>query len=154
MRRKEIKIIAFSVLVCMMCGSVFATVTTPAGQTAAPTQVPRPTPTPTPTPTPSTQPNEKKDQPFILDNFKVIEMTLNHFGVDSIKLANYIKQGKKLEDVLKAEKISVKKFKKQVVEEYFKAVQEGIANEQLTEEQASQLKSAIKETVKGWLPRK
>ena len=132
MRKKVIKIIAFAALIGILSGNVFATTA----------------------PTPSTYSNEKKMQPFILDNFKVIEMTLKHFHVDSAKLANYIKEGKKLEDVLKAEKISVRRFKKRVIEEYFKAVQEGVANKQLTQEQACQLKTAIKETVKGWLPKK
>lgn len=177
MRKKDIKIIAFLVLVCMMCGSAFATGTTPSGQTSptstqaptatqAPTSTQMPTSTQTPTSTqiptstqapqttPGTYSNGKKAQPFILDNFKVIEMTLNHFGVDRAKLADYIKQGKKLEDVLKAERISVRRFKNQVVKEYFKVVEDGLANNQLTEEQADQLKAAIRETVKGWLPRK
>jgi hypothetical protein len=173
MRKKEIKIIAFAVLACMICSSTFATTTTPAGQTSpngTPTSTVAPTPTPTPTPMPtstgapaSTQvpqtnsgnySNGKKSQPFVLDNFKVIEMTLSHFGVDSTKLADYIRQGKKLEDVLKAERISVRRFKRKIIEEYYKAVEEGVANNQLTEEQADKLKSAIKETVKGWLPRK
>lgn len=148
MRQKVIKTIAFIVLVGMMCGSAFAT------EQGMPVQQGAPTQEPVKQTTPSTYSNEKKSQPFILDNFKVIEMTLNHFGVDNTKLADYIKQGKKLEDVLKAERISVRRFKKRVVEEYFKAVEEGVANKQLTTEQANQLKTAIKETVKGWLPRK
>ncbi|WP_069998015.1 hypothetical protein [Cellulosilyticum sp. I15G10I2] len=150
------------------------------GATTAPT-TPRPGATPTTpgttTPTPSTvaptapgtatpgsntrQPRRPNDpskqsqaQPFVLDNFKVIETTLKSFGVDSRELANYIKQGKKLEDVLKAEKISIRKFKKQVMAEYFKVVDQGVTNKQLTTQQASQLKKAIKETVKSWLPRK
>jgi hypothetical protein len=117
--------------------------------------MPSPVQTATPRPTATPAPNNSiRPQPFVLDNFKVIERTLKCFGVDSTELANYIKEGKKLEDVLRAERISTKKFKRQVLKEYYKAVEEGVANKQLTEEQAKQLKMAIKETVKGWLPRK
>lgn len=135
-------------------GIMAPTSTSSPSGTMTPADTASPASTQTPQTAPGSSSNGKKTQPFILDNFKVIEATLGHFGVDSAKLADYIRQGKKLEDVLKAEKISVKKFKKQVVTEYFKAVEQGLDEGQLTEEQANQLKNAIQETVKGWLPRK
>lgn len=103
---------------------------------------------------PTTTQENKNGQPFVLDNFKVIETTLDHLGVKNDELTILIRQGKKLEDVLKEKKIPVKKFKKEVIKEYYRAVDEGIANKQLTTEQSDQLKAAIKETVKGWLPKK
>lgn len=146
MRKKIAKIIAFIGLGSMLAVNLLASQPDRVLQSTPQQQTPNQT-------TPSVY-DQKKPQPFILDNFKVIEMTLKHFGIDSAELANYIKEGKKLEDVLKEEKISVKRFKRRVMEEYFKAVDEGVANKQLTKEQASQLKNAIKDTVKGWLPRK
>ena len=101
---------------------------------------------------PSTCPN--KPQPFALDNFKVIQATLAGCGVDEQELAAYIKQGKKLEDVLKEEKISTRKFKKRVLKEYCKVIDQAVKDGQLTNEQGAQLKEAIKETVKNWLPKK
>lgn len=136
MKKRWIQSITAILLICMVGGSVMGASQVPGTQT-----------------TPGSYQVEKK-RPFMLDNFKVIEATLKGFGVDQNELRAYIGQGKKLEDVLKIEKISLKKFKKQVVKEYFKVVDEGVANKQLTEEQAKQLRKAITETVKGWLPKK
>ncbi len=132
--------------------------------TMAPTTKPAPTKTPTtkpaPTMVPSTKPGpctkpaqDQKAKPFMLDNFKVIANTLAGLGVDEAKLTSYIKEGKKLEDVLKAEKISTRKFKKCVIKEYNRVVDQAVKNKQLTCEQAKQLKAAIKQTIKNWLPK-
>ena len=132
--------------------------------TVAPTTKPAPTMTPTtkpaPTMVPSTKPGpctkpaqDQKAKPFMLDNFKVIANTLAGLGVDEAKLTSYIKEGKKLEDVLKVEKISTRKFKKCVIKEYNRVVDQAVKNKQLTCEQAKQLKAAIKQTIKNWLPK-
>ncbi|PHV71428.1 hypothetical protein CS063_05100 [Sporanaerobium hydrogeniformans] len=109
--------------------------------------------TPAPSSAPTTQ-ESIQSKPFVLDNFKVIATTLNRLGVSKEDLLTYIQEGKKLEDVLALRKISAKKFKKVVLNEYFKVVDEGVAMKQLSAEQAAQLKAAIQETVKGWLPKK
>ena len=137
MKNKLNKILVFIVLVAMMSSSALAVLPTQGNQT-----------------TPSIYSHQRKVQPFVLDNFKIIEATLNHLGVTNEELTAFIKQGKKLEDVLKIKKISIKKFKKEVIKEYYKAVDEGLLQKQINEEQASQLKNAIKETIKGWLPKK
>ncbi len=126
--------------------------------TTAPSETPSTKPSTCPN-KPSTCPNKKpecpnKPKPFALDNFKVIQATLASCGVDGQELAEYIKQGKKLEDVLKAENISVSKFKKRVLKEYCKVINEAVKSGQLTNEQGAQLKDAIKDTVKNWLPKK
>ena len=132
----------------------------------APTVMPSTKPVPTPIVTPDTKPapsckmkskckpGSQKQKPFMLDNFKVIATTLGRFGVDEAKLTTYIKEGKKLEDVLRIEKISTRKFKKAIIKEYNKVVDEGVKNKQITCEQSKQLKSAIKQTIKDWLPQK
>ena len=138
--------------------------TTKPAPTMAPTTKPAPTITPTtkpaPTMVPSTKPGpctkpaqDQKAKPFMLDNFKVIANTLAGLGVDEAKLTSYIKEGKKLEDVLKVEKISTRKFKKCVIKEYNRVVDQAVKNKQLTCEQAKQLKAAIKQTIKNWLPK-
>lgn len=93
---------------------------------------------------------EKKT--FTLDHFKMIVCTLKQLGMQESEIADYIKQGKKLEDILKAEKINPKKFKKCIIKQYNKVIDEGAKEGQLTKEQCKQLKVAIKETVKNWLP--
>ena len=120
----------------------------------APTMVPSTKPGPCTKPAPCTKPTpDQKAKPFMLDNFKVIANTLAGLGVDEAKLTSYIKEGKKLEDVLKAEKISTRKFKKCVIKEYNRVVDQAVKNKQLTCEQAKQLKAAIKQTIKNWLPK-
>ena len=122
--------------------------------TMAPTTKPAPTMVPSTKPAPCTKPTpDQKAKPFMLDNFKVIANTLAGLGVDEAKLTSYIKEGKKLEDVLKAEKISTRKFKKCVIKEYNRVVDQAVKNKQLTCEQAKQLKAAIKQTIKNWLPK-
>lgn len=120
----------------------------------APTVAPKATVAPTvkPAPAPKSQ-TEQKEKPFMLDNFKVIANTLAGLGVDEAELTSYIKEGKKLEDVLKLEKISTRKFKKCIIKEYNKVVDEAVKNKQLTCEQGKQLKVAIKQTIKNWLPK-
>ena len=98
--------------------------------------------------------NTEKQKPFTLDHFKMIVSALKKMGVEENQIVTYIKEGKKLEDILKAEKISTKKFKKCIIKEYFKVVDEAVKNGQITVEQCKQLKSAIKETIKNWLPKK
>ncbi len=120
----------------------------------APTMVPSTKQGPCTKPAPCTKPTpDQKAKPFMLDNFKVIANTLAGLGVDEAKLTSYIKEGKKLEDVLKAEKISTRKFKKCVIKEYNRVVDQAVKNKQLTCEQAKQLKAAIKQTIKNWLPK-
>ena len=98
--------------------------------------------------------NAEKQKPFTLDHFKMITNALKKMGVSENQIVSYIKDGKKLEDILKAEKISTKKFKKCITKEYFKVVDEAVNNGQITTEQSKQLKGAIKETIKNWLPKK
>ena len=98
--------------------------------------------------------NTEKQKPFTLDHFKMIINTLKKMGVEESKVVTYIKEGKKLEDILKAEKINTRKFKKCIIKEYFKVVDEAVGNGQITKEQAKQLKAAIKETICNWLPKK
>ena len=90
----------------------------------------------------------------MLDHFKMIVITLKKLGVEENKIVGYIKEGKKLEDILQAENIKPKKFKKCMIKEYNKVVDEAQKNGQITGEQCKQLKVAIKETVKNWLPNK
>lgn len=135
-------------------GTTIQPSTSPSPSTTTPQSI-APRPGSTTNPSTTDAPNQSRQtKPFTLDNFKVIENTLKCFGVDSRELAQYIKQGKKLEEVLKEERISVKKFKKQILREYYKTIDEAIMNKQLTQKQSTQLKKAIKDTVKGWLPRK
>lgn len=92
----------------------------------------------------------KEKKTFVLDNFKIIATALDALGVDQGELNAYIKDGKKLEDVLTAEKISTRKFKKQLLKAYQGEVEEAVKAGRLTEEQGKQLKTAIKQTVKNW----
>ncbi len=90
---------------------------------------------------------------FALNNFIIIQTTLEKLGIPNDELETLIKQGKNLEQVLKEKDIPVRKFKKEVLKEYYKAVDEGIDNKLITPEEGKRLKSAIKETIKGWLPK-
>lgn len=90
---------------------------------------------------------------FTLNNFIIIQTTLEKLGISNDELEKLIKQGKNLEQVLKEKDISVRKFKKEVLKEYYKAVDEGIEKRLITPEEGKKLKSAIKETIKGWLPK-
>ena len=94
------------------------------------------------------------NKPFTLDHFKMIVNTLKKMGVEEQEIVTYIKEGKKLEEILKTKRINPKKFKKCIIKEYYKAVDEAQKNGQITTEQAKQLKCAIKETIKNWLPKK
>lgn len=100
------------------------------------------------------QETKEKQMPFMLDNFKVIQQTLENLGVTPQQLEQAIKEGKKLEEVLMQYKISTSKFKRMAIKEYYKAVNEGLEKGQLTKEQATQLKQAIKATVKQWFCKK
>lgn len=90
-------------------------------------------------------------KPFYLDHFGVIKSSLKKFGVSGEKLATYIREGKKLEDVLEIENIPVKKFKKEVIKQYNTRVKAGVKEGSLTKEQAKKLKQAINTTIKKWL---
>ena len=98
--------------------------------------------------------NAEKQKSFTLDHFKMIINALKKMGVKENQIITYVKEGKKLEDILKAERINTKKFKKCITKEYFKVVDEAVKNGQITAEQSKQLKAAIKETIKNWLPKK
>ncbi len=90
---------------------------------------------------------------FTLNNFIIIQSTLEKLGVPNDELEVLIKQGKNLQQVLKEKNIPVKKFKKEVLKEYYKAVDEGIDRNLISPEEGKRLKSAIKETIKNWLPK-
>ncbi|ONI46439.1 hypothetical protein AN641_00210 [Candidatus Epulonipiscioides gigas] len=99
---------------------------------------------------------EKKDvkdenAAFTIDNFKIIQASLITLGIKQEDLEIQIKEGKKLVDVLEQGEIPVKKFKKQLVKEYSKAIKEGQKEGKLTKEEAKTLKKAIKEKVDGWM---
>ena len=98
------------------------------------------------------KPGCNTQKPFMLDHFKMIVNTLKKLGVEEKQVVTYIKEGKKLEDILKAEKIKPKKFKKCILKEYNKVVDEAQKKGQITCEQSKQLKAAIKETINHWLP--
>lgn len=98
------------------------------------------------------KPGCNAQKPFMLDHFKMIVNALKKLGVEEKQVVTYIKEGKKLEDILKAEKIKPKKFKKCILKEYNKVVDEAQKNGQITCEQSKQLKAAIKETINHWLP--
>ena len=96
----------------------------------------------------------KDQKPFMLDHFKMIVVTLKKMGIEEKQIVTYIKEGKKLEDILKAENIKPKKFKKCIIKEYNKTIDEAQKSGQITCEQAKQLRAAVKETIKNWLPNK
>lgn len=98
------------------------------------------------------KPGCNTQKPFMLDHFKMIVNALKKLGVEEKKIVTHIKEGKKLEDILKAEKIKPKKFKKCILKEYNKVVDEAQKKGQITCEQSKQLKVAIKETINSWLP--
>lgn len=108
--------------------------------------------------TPSTYNTEKKEvKPsapsniFVIDNFKIIQTTLDKLGVAPSELEQMIKEGKNLKQVLEVKDITVKKFKKNVLKEYYRVINEGVKNNQITSTQGEMLKKAIKEKVMGWL---
>ncbi len=90
-------------------------------------------------------------KPFYLDHFGIIKKSLKTFNVSGEKLATYIREGKKLEDVLEIENIPIKKFKKEVIKQYNAKVKEGVKEGNLTKEQAKKLRQAIDQTIKKWL---
>lgn len=100
------------------------------------------------------QNNKQQQKPFVLDHFKMIVNTLKQLGVEESEITNYIKEGKKLEEILKAEKISPKKFKKCMYKQYCEVIDAAVKEGKITAEQAKQLKTAIKETIHNWLPKK
>ena len=93
-------------------------------------------------------------KPFMLDHFKMIVVTLKKMGVEEKQIVTHIKEGKKLEDILQKENIKPKKFKRCIIKEYNKAIDEAQKSGQITCEQSKQLKAAVKETIKNWLPNK
>lgn len=180
MNRKKWQGTACFLLASLMVSSVFAapvrqeaptpkvvtspatTTTPPAAKVSEPTTMPKATTSPeaVQSPKPSACPNTKEmpqkqqQKPFTLDHFKMIVNALKKVGVEESQIVVYIKEGKKLEDILKAEKINTKKFKKYLMKEYFAVVDEAVKNGQITAEQSKQLKAAIKETIANWLPKK
>ena len=182
MNRKKWQGTACFLLASLMVGSVFAspvkqeaptpkavtapapttTTTPPAVKVSEPTTTPKTTTSPeaVQSPKPSTCPNKKEmpqkeqQKAFTLDHFKMIVNALKKVGVEENQIVAYIKDGKKLDEILKLEKINTKKFKKCLTKEYFAVVDEAVKNGQITEEQSKQLKAAIKETVANWLPKK
>ena len=136
--------------------------------TPMPSTKPCPKPMPSTAPAPSIKPSTKpcpkstsgatikkgEKKPFMLDHFKMIVNALKKLGVEEKEIVTYIKEGKKLEEILNEEHIKPKKFKKCILKEYNKVVDEAQKNGQITCEQAKQLKAAIKETIKNWLPTK
>ena len=96
----------------------------------------------------------KEKKTFVLDNFKMIASALKALGVECDELSTYIKEGKNLEDVLREEKISVRKFKKELLKAYQAEVEEAVKAGKLTSQQGKQLNAAIKETVKSWQVKK
>lgn len=100
------------------------------------------------------QNNKQQQKPFVLDHFKMIVNTLKQLGVEESEITGYIKEGKKLEEILKAEKINPKKFKKCMYKQYCEVIDAAVKEEKITAEQAKQLKAAIKETIQNWLPKK
>ncbi len=88
---------------------------------------------------------------FTIDNFKIIQTTLEKLGVTPATLENQIKEGKKLVEVLEAAEIPVPKFKKQLYKEYRAAIKEGVKNKQLTKEEGKTLTKAIKQKVDAWM---
>lgn len=182
MNRKKWQGTACFVLASLMMSSVFAapvrqeaptpkavtspapatTTTPPAVKVSEPTTMPKATTSPEasqgakPSVCPNTKemPQKEQQKPFTLDHFKMIVNALKKVGVEESQIVVYIKEGKKLEDILKAEKINTKKFKKCLMKEYFAVVDEAVKNGQITSEQSKQLKAAIKETIANWLPKK
>ncbi len=147
MKNKKWQAVACLTLSALMSASPLmatATTTTPTAQTQEKTDTKA-----------DAKANEKKaTKPFTLDHFKMIVNALKTLGVSEQDIVTYIKEGKKLEDILKAEKIKPKKFKKAILKEYYKALDEAEKQNLITDEQEKQLKTAIKETVKNWLPKK
>ncbi|OON96189.1 MAG: hypothetical protein ATN32_06630 [Candidatus Epulonipiscium fishelsonii] len=102
--------------------------------------------------------SEKKEKAdsevFSIDNFKVIQTSLEKLGVTPEELETKIKEGKKLIDVLEESEIPVKKFKKTLYKEYCKVIKEGVKSEKITKEEGKALKAAIKQKVELWMSEK
>lgn len=94
---------------------------------------------------------QNKQEVFVIDNFKVISTTLEQLGVTYDELQGLIKEGKKLKDVLEVKEINVKKFKKELIKQYNKVIDEGVNEGKLTKEEGKMLKKAIKEKIMNWL---
>ncbi len=91
------------------------------------------------------------DAAFTIDNFQVIQKTLEKLGIPPEELEKQVKEGKKLVQVLEEGDISVKKFKKQLYKEYCAAIKEGVKSDKLTKDEGKVLKKAIKEKVDAWM---
>ncbi|MEG1278034.1 MAG: hypothetical protein RSD26_08550, partial [Cellulosilyticaceae bacterium] len=96
---------------------------------------------------PETKPVEK----FTIDNFKIIQQSLEKLGVSPSELDTMIKQGKKLIDVLNEKDISVNKFRKVLYKEYCLTIKAGVKNKQITKEEGKLLEAAIKQKVMSWM---
>lgn len=89
-------------------------------------------------------------QPFVIDNFKIIQTTLEKLGVTPAELQGMIKEGKKLGDVLEIKNIPEAKFKKVLIKEYNAVIKAGLEEGQISKEEANMLKYAVKQKVKNW----
>ena len=106
--------------------------------------------------TQSSKEANRKDQPkaegkFTVDNFKMIAQALEKLGVSSEMLDEMIREGKNLPEVLEAQNIQVKKFKKVLLKEYYAIIKQGVEDGKLTKEDAKMLKYAIKQKIMAWL---
>lgn len=100
-----------------------------------------------------TESSDTRKGSFVLDNFKVIQCTLNKLGVSNTELDGLIKQGKSLSDVLREKKINTNKFKRTLMKEYNCAIKDALQAKKISKDEAKMLKSTIKQKVKGWQPK-
>ncbi|MEG0707420.1 MAG: hypothetical protein RR427_06340 [Cellulosilyticaceae bacterium] len=130
--------------------------------TPAPIVKPETKPTPAPEIKPNTckpckpetkpcKPETKPVEKFTIDNFKIIQQSLEKLGVSPSELDTMIKQGKKLIDVLNEKDISVNKFRKVLYKEYCLTIKAGVKNKQITKEEGKLLEAAIKQKVMSWM---
>lgn len=89
-------------------------------------------------------------QPFVIDNFKIIQSALEKLGVTPTELQGMIKEGKKLGEVLAIKNIPDAKFKKVLIKEYNAVIKAGLEEGQISKEEANMLKYAVKQKVKSW----
>ncbi|MGL4345281.1 MAG: hypothetical protein ACRCTE_08795 [Cellulosilyticaceae bacterium] len=89
-------------------------------------------------------------QPFVIDNFKIIQAALEKLGVTPTELQQMIKEGKKLGEVLEVKHIPDAKFKKVLIKEYHTVIKKGLSEGQISKEEANMLNYAVKQKVKNW----
>ena len=88
---------------------------------------------------------------FKVDNFQIIQASLQKLGIEPEELETLIKEGKKLPEILEMKEITVKKFKKVLLKEYYKVIEQGVKDKQITKTQGKMLKEAIKEKIDEWM---